>query len=114
METGTSSPTCKTAGWLSTTTRDGDESTLTFVNCESASSTNCALIPDESRMLEPGSTRWTRPETSEVAAAPTTLVVAWSAAAVSESLVVVVWLVVVWRVLLPSPVFRLVSSAWTP
>src|SRR5215208_368568 len=55
--TGISSPTWRTAGWLSTTTSEGEESTLTLVKLDSASSTRrgCASLPR--RRLKPGSAR---------------------------------------------------------
>ncbi len=55
--TGISSPTWRTAGWLSTTTSEGEESTLTLVKLDSASSTTrgCASLPR--RRLKPGSAR---------------------------------------------------------
>ena len=68
--TGISSPTCSIAGWLSTTTSDGEDSTLTFVKLESASRTTrgCASWP--SRRLKPGSTREMMAEELSSAAEP--------------------------------------------
>src|SRR6266704_780028 len=60
VENGTWSPTCKVAGWLSSTTNDGLDSTLTSVTPCSASRTTRGEFSDPIREIEPGSTRPTR------------------------------------------------------
>src|SRR4051812_14882325 len=57
VENGTWSPTCRVATWLSSTTKDGFDSTLTLVMPCSASSTTRGEFSAPTRKLKPGRTR---------------------------------------------------------
>src|ERR1700710_1593970 len=57
VENGTWSPTCRVAAWLSSTTSDGFDSTLTLVTPCSASRMTRGEFSDPIRKLKPGSTR---------------------------------------------------------
>src|SRR6478609_61501 len=57
VENGTWSPTCRVADWLSSTTSDGFDSTLTLVTPCSASRTTRGEFSAPIRKLKPGSTR---------------------------------------------------------
>src|ERR1700748_2535929 len=60
VENGTWSPTCNVAGWLSSTTSDGFDSTLTSVMLCKASMITRGEFSDPIRALKPGSTRPSR------------------------------------------------------
>src|ERR1700760_4537508 len=57
VETGTTSPTCKVATWLLTTTSDGLDNTFTLVTAWSASRTKLGCVSDPIRKLKPGKAR---------------------------------------------------------
>src|SRR3954451_487715 len=57
VETGTWSPTCNVAVWLSITTSEGFDSTLTSVTVCSALSTAFGWDSDPTRKLNPGKAR---------------------------------------------------------
>src|SRR5580704_11637460 len=57
VETGTTSPTCRVATWLLTTTREGLDSTFTLVTAWSASRTKLGWVSEPIRKLKPGKAR---------------------------------------------------------
>src|ERR1700757_1986014 len=72
---GTSSPTWRRAGWLSSTTRDGEESTFTVVIVDRALMIARGFESGPSNRLKPGPTLERSADCAVVAAAVTTLVV---------------------------------------
>src|SRR3954449_11328057 len=85
VENGTWSPTCKVADWLSSTTSDGLDSTLTLVMPCSASRTTRGEFSDPIRKLKPGSTR----PSSAPAAALTALLAASTPVLLGETPLIV-------------------------
>src|SRR6201996_9775717 len=57
VDTGTASPTCSVADWLSTTTSDGLDSTLTLVTVCKASRMKFGFASDPIRKLKLGNAR---------------------------------------------------------
>src|ERR1700761_1897736 len=57
VDTGTESPTCNVAAWLSITTSDGLDSTLTVVTVCSASRMRLGCVSEPTRKLNPGNGR---------------------------------------------------------
>src|ERR1700721_3718255 len=57
VDTGTASPTCSVAVWLSITTSDGLDSTLTLVTVCSASRMKLGCVSEPTRKLNPGNAR---------------------------------------------------------
>src|SRR6201996_5382316 len=57
VDTGTASPTCSVADWLSTTTSEGLDSTLTLVTVCKASKIKLGCVSEPIKKLNPGKAR---------------------------------------------------------
>src|ERR1700733_9909154 len=99
VDTGTASPTCKVADWLSTTTSDGLDSTLTLVTVCNASRIRLGWVSEPIRKLKPGKARLMKALVTEPATAVAPLAVVVVAGAV------LAWVLRIEPVLGLSPMF---------
>src|SRR5215470_7402795 len=76
VEIGTSSPTCSVAAWLSMTTIDGFDRTLTLVTACSASRMTFGCFSGPIRKLKPGKARLRKAPATPAATPLATLLVA--------------------------------------
>src|ERR1700760_3764254 len=109
VDTGTESPTCSVADWLSTTTNDGLDRTLTVVTVCSASRIRLGWVSEPIRKLKPGKARLMNALDTEPATEATpvvALVTVWGAAAA--------WVFRIEPVFGLSPMFWLVRYDCTP
>src|ERR1700760_1543970 len=102
VDTGTESPTCSVADWLSTTTSDGLDRTLTVVTVCKASRIRLGWVSEPIRKLKPGKARLMKALVTE----PATVVAPVEVVVVNGA--VVAWVLKIEPVFGLSPIFWLV------